>query len=117
MSIATNAKCYQGEMEKDAQVRYVKEKDSERGAEYEHLERAAVLPGSLPVLILSYSEGIGTGGFGNILNRTDQNLIGHCTKTGLMSYFFPLSPSKNFLNSSRSSVIRHFGIDLKNHLP
>ena len=38
MSIATNAKCYQGEMEKDAQVRYVKEKDSERGAEYEHLE-------------------------------------------------------------------------------
>ncbi len=38
MSIATNAKCYQGEMEKDAQVRYVKEKDSERDAEYEHLE-------------------------------------------------------------------------------
>ena len=32
-------------------------------------------------------------------------------------YFEVLKPSKNFLNSSRSSVILHVGMDLRNDLP
>jgi hypothetical protein len=40
--------------------------------------------------------------------------------TGLEPFLFPQTyrkPSKNLLNSSRSSVMRHLGIDRKKDLP
>jgi hypothetical protein len=101
---------------KDTLELYFKGRVRERGATYERQQCGCSLRSSLCVdfIIIGGDEQRRVWKYPV---QAGPKLILAIARTWPRSYFFPLSPSKNFLNSSLSSVIRHFGIDLKNHLP